>query len=295
MSSINHLIRNSTNKYIPLHILQSYRKNRHISTILKGGLITLIDPNIRRMTQRLASLRGQYANQRCFIMGNGPSLNQMDLSLFANEYLWGTNKCYLLFDRISWRPAFYTAIDTRVVPDIAEDIVKLEKELPATTFFFPVLFRMKGIIPSHSNVFWYYEKKLDETQLPNGMFSQIATNFVYGARTVTIAALQLAVYLGFNPIYLIGCDTSYSISSSVQKDEKDHNQLISTADDDTSHFDPRYFGQGSKWHVPHVERMIFHYQQSKIFCDSIGVKVFNATVGGKLEVFPRVNYRELFD
>ena len=295
MSSITNFVRKTSNKYIPPHILQSYRRNRHISNLLKGGLTTLVDPNIRSMTQRLANLKGKYTGQRCIIMGNGPSLNQMDLSVFNKEYLWGTNKCYLLFDRISWRPTFYTAIDTRVVPDIAEDIVKLEHELPATTFFFPILFRMQGIIPSQSNVLWYYEKKLDETQLPNGMFSQHASNFVYAARTVTIAALQLAVFLGFNPIYLIGCDTSYSLSSSVQKDEKDENRLISTADDDTSHFDPRYFGQGSKWHVPHVERMIFHYQQSKNFCDSIGVKVYNATVGGKLEVFPRVNYRELFD
>lgn len=294
VSNITTYISNTFRKILPRHILQSYREERHISTLIRGGKISLTDTNIRNMARRLKRLRGRYSNQRCFIMGNGPSLNQMDLSLFRNEFLWGTNKCYLLYDRISWRPTFYSAVDTRVVPDIANDIIKLISNYPETLFFFPVLFRMQGLIKSHPNVYWYYEQRLDEARLPDGMFSQDADNFVYAARTVSIAALQLAVYLGFNPIYLIGCDTSYTIPTTVQNEGNDENRLISTADDDISHFDPRYFGNKSKWHAPHVERMIFHYQQSKLFCDAVGVKVYNATVGGKLEVFPRINYLELF-
>ena len=40
--------------------------------------------------------------------------------------------------------------------------------------------------------------------------------------------------------------------------------------------------------------MLLHYEQSRRVCDSLGVQVLNATVGGKLEVFPRVDYRSLF-
>jgi hypothetical protein len=40
--------------------------------------------------------------------------------------------------------------------------------------------------------------------------------------------------------------------------------------------------------------MIMHYEKAKEVCDALGIKVFNATVGGKLEVFPRVNYKDLF-
>jgi len=66
--------------------------------------------------------------------------------------------------------------------------------------------------------------------------------------------LQLAVYLGFNPIYLIGCDTTYSIPSTVQKVDKVGDKLISTHDDDPNHFSSKYFGKGSKWHNPTLRK-----------------------------------------
>jgi hypothetical protein len=218
----------------------------------------------------------------------------MNLEVFNREYVWGVNKCYLLFDRVSWRPAFYVAVDRRVVPDIATEINHLVLNQPQIISFFPVQFREQWVLRSGANVYWYNEVPLDETNLPNGMFTRDAAKWVSSVRTVTIAALQLAVYLGFNPIYLIGCDTSYSVPSTVRFEGGDRNKLISTADDDLSHFDPRYFGKGSKWHEPHVDKMFFHYEQARQVCESLGVSVYNATVGGKLEVFPRVNYTELF-
>lgn len=246
------------------------------------------------MSPRLQKLRGKYDNQRCFIMGNGPSLNKMNLDLLKDDHVWGTNKCYLLFDRICWRPSFYTAVDTRVVPDIADNINRLSSNLDETTFFFPVRYGTYGIIDSRKNIYWYREVPLDENNIPHGMFSLDASKTVASVRTVTIAAMQLAVYLGFNPIYLIGCDTNYSVPKTVNVDANDSDKLISTRDDDLNHFDPRYFGKDSKWHEPHVDRMIRHYEYTKAICDAIDVKVYNATVGGKLEVFPRVQYKELF-
>jgi hypothetical protein len=255
----------------------------------------LIDTNVRRRTMglRLSRLHNKYTDRRCFIMGNGPSLNKMDLELFGDEYVWGANKCHLLFDRISWRPAFYTAIDKRVVPDMAVDIGGLVSDLPTTTFFFPAWFRQQWVLRSAENLYWYHEVKLDENNLPDGAFTRDASAWVSTSLTVTVAALQLAVYLGFNPIYLIGCDTSYSVPSTVRFELGNQDSIVSTADDDPNHFDPRYFGKGSKWSDPHVELMIFHYVQAKAVCDSLGVTVFNATVGGNLEIFPRVNYREI--
>lgn len=257
------------------------------------GYLNLTDKNVSLMSKRLKQLRGAYHGERCFIMGNGPSLNKMDLRLFRNESVWGSNRCYLLFDRIEWRPLFYVAVDIRVVPDNADEINSLSAKVPDSNFFYPVEFRRNGILKSRKNVYWYHEVPFHEDNLPYSMFSTDPSNFVYTVRSVTIAMLQLAVYLGFNPIYLIGCDTSYTIPANVQIENGDTNLLISTASD-PNHFDPSYFGTGKKWHDPHVDRMIFHYEQAKKVCDERGVQVLNATVGGDLDVFPRTNYLELF-
>lgn len=240
------------------------------------------------MKPRLQQLEGKYSGNRCFIMGNGPSLNKMDLKLLKDEYVWGSNKIYLLFNRISWRPQFYTAVDVRVVPDIADEIDKIAQMMPNCLFFIPLKFRTDCVLKSRKNLFWIPEVQETDT------FSFDISKWVASVRTVTITALQLAVYLGFNPIYLIGCDTSYSVPKTVVYENDNPNQLISTVDDDYNHFDPSYFGEGSKWHEPHVDRMINHYKISKKYCDQKNVKIINATVGGNLEVFPRENYNDLF-
>lgn len=257
------------------------------------GYVNLSDENVMHMSKRLKQLSGTYSGERCFIMGNGPSLNKMDLHLLGNEYVWGSNRCYLLFDKIRWRPKFYVAVDTRVVPDNADEINSLSEKLPDSFFFYPVEFRYRHILQSRKNVYWYREVTLGEDNLPYSMFSTNPSNFVYSVRSVTVAMLQLAVYFGFNPIYLIGCDTSYQIPESVQLENGNKELLISTASD-PNHFDASYFGRGKKWHDPHVDRMIFHYEQARRICEEQGVQVLNATAGGNLEVFSRVNYFELF-
>ncbi|MCZ6770871.1 MAG: DUF115 domain-containing protein [Proteobacteria bacterium] len=246
------------------------------------------------MAERIRSLKDTRVGERCFVVGNGPSLNKMDLERFKNDYMWGSNKIYLLFDRISWRPSFYVAADRRVVPDISTEIERLMGELRQTVFFLPSLFGEDRIVKSHDQLYWYNEKGWSRSGPPEKAFRPDASNGVAQPSTVTVTALQLAVYLGFNPIYLIGCDTSYTVPSSVKFEGGDRLKIVSTQDDDPNHFDPSYFGKGSKYHDPRVDRMIVHYELSKQVCDSLGVSIVNATVGGKLEVFPRVDYRELF-
>lgn len=265
------------------------QKLKSKSKIILSGLKNDIDKKWGKF--RLRQMRNLHQDQRCFIMGNGPSLNKMDLSLFTNEIVWGSNRCYLLYDQITWRPRFYTAVDTRVVPDIANDINQLVATDTNTTYFFSE--HHKNIIRNRKNIYWFDILSADELDLPFGVFSQDPSIGIPSyIATVTVVMLQLAVYLGFNPIYLIGCDTSYVVPKSVNQDGPDG--LISTADDDPNHFTSAYFGKDAKWHKPHVERMHWHYAQAKRACDELGVDVFNATIGGELEAFLRVNYLDLF-
>ncbi len=258
------------------------------------GIAMCTDPIVRDYRQRLLSLKDLYRGRRCFIMGNGPSLNQMNLDKLKGDFVWGSNRCYLLFDRISWRPAFYTAIDTRVVPDNSMEINRLIGELPETLFFFPMDFRLQRTLLSSANTYWYKEILFDDNDLPYGHFSVSVADYVRFVTTVTLAAMQIAVFLGFNPIYLIGCDTDYQVPDSALYEDHERYLIVATRDDDVNHFAPNYFGAGKKYHQPHPEQMIFGYEQAKQVCDRSGVKVLNATVGGKLEVFPRVEFSSLF-
>lgn len=246
-------------------------------------------PIARGMAQRLLSLKGTYRGRRCFVMGNGPSLNEMELSLLSDDFVWGSNRCYLLYDRINWRHQFFVSMDTRVLPDIADEVNELSDELPKTSFFFPYCFAQRTITPK-PNVFFYNQVRA-EANRPETMVSAKVERWVPEVSTVTIAAIHLATHLGFDPIYLIGCDTSYRVQSTVEIEDEHGNDFVSTADDDANHFDPRYFGKGRKWHDPHVDRMIAMYEVVKARSQA---SIVNATVGGNLEVFPRVEFKSLF-
>lgn len=254
----------------------------------------LMDKSVRNIRERLFSLKGRYSGERCFIMGNGPSLNKMDLSLFSEDYVWGFNRCYLLFDRIEWRPSFYVSVDTRVTPDNAGEIKEKIFSLPKTLSFFPVDFLVAGLFETAPNIYWYHQKKLQYDTIPYGHFSLDPSQYVRSVRTVTIAGIQLAAYMGFNPIYLIGCDTNYTVPKEVQFEDKKQNNIVSLENTDLNHFSKDYFGKGKKYHQPYPEKMMYSYEQVKRICDKEGIELYNATVGGKLEVFPRVDYRELF-
>ena len=264
---------------------------------LFGKIIEITDPTLKNYQSRLQSLKGKYQGQRCFMMGNGPSLNRTPLEKLSGEYVWGFNRCYLLFDQIDWRPSFYVSVDTRVTPDNADEINDLFSLLPETSFFFPREFRMQRIINSAPNVYWFREVMLSDNvdDLPDSHFSLDPASFMRSVRTVTIAGLQLAVYMGFNPIYLIGCDTDYKEPDTVRFEDKEKQLLISTKDNDIDHFAPNYFGKGKKYHQPLPGQMLFSYKQVKEVCDLHGVDIFNATIGGKLEVFERVRFESLFE
>lgn len=234
--------------------------------------------------RKLLKFKNLYANQkaRAFIIGNGPSLARMDLSQLKDEITIGCNGIFLLFDQSDFRPTFYTVEDRLV----AEDRASIINSLTGMTKIFP-------------EDLSYCLKKDEETIYVNFIrqypdFPRFSENFgtkVYWGGTVTMLNLQLAYYLGIRDVYLIGVDHNYQ--PHTDQDQKMGNVITSSADD-VNHFHPDYFGKGYRWHDPKVDRMEQAYREAKHFFESHGGKIYNATMGGNLEVFPRINYRQLF-
>ena len=95
---------------------------------------------------------------------------------------------------------------------------------------------------------------------------------------------------------MIGCDAEYEIPETAKVLDKDDNRvdkrIVLDEDNDPNHFDPRYFGKDKLWHTPNPKLMISHYEKSYDVCLQNGARVFNAGKGGKLEVFPRVDFEK---
>lgn len=257
----------------------------------------------------MTKYKGIHVGKRCFIMGNGPSLNETNLEKLDGEIVFGCNSVFLLFDRIKWRPTYYTCVDSRVLPDRAPDIDDMLRAHPSMTSFFPNeivehtgdmrRFPTRTIVPPGKTRNFFQERPNAFDRTPPAAFSTDINDHIVQPYTVAITMLQIAAYMGFSEIYLIGCDTSYTVpddtvKEGVKADGDVGLALTSTTDDDPNHFDPRYFGAGRKWHDPQPHMMIEHHKHAYEACKALGVKVFNATVGGKLEVYPRRDFDSLF-
>ena len=237
--------------------------------------------------KRLFSLHNCHAGKRAFILGNGPSLNKCDLSLLKNEITFGVNNVFLNYEKMGFYPTYYVVEDILVAEDRSVQINNYCG--PSVKFFGNYL---QYCIDSTSEIIWLNVRVnySDYKGFPH--FSKNAARMVWVGGTVTYLCMQLAYYMGFQDVYLIGFDHSYQIptDTTVQQYTK---EIISMSDD-PNHFIPEYFGKGYRWHDPQVERMEVAYRRAREFFEADNRKIFNATVGGHLEAFPRVNYKELF-
>lgn len=231
--------------------------------------------------KRLCELRGLYRGKRCFVIGNGPSLTVADLRRLQNEITIGCNGLFLIFDEMGYLPTFYTVEDMLVAEDRAGQI----NAIKGTTKLFP---RKLAYCLKRDESTLYVNFLYAYQGFPK--FSDRFDKVVFWGGTVTFLNLQLAYYLGCSEIYLIGVDHNYQVPPEVGKDS-----VIVSTSADVNHFHPGYFGPGYRWHDPKVKRMEEGYLAAREFAARNDMKIFNATRGGNLEAFPRVDFDSLFE
>jgi len=82
---------------------------------LKDWPAATFHPWRRDTRSRLAALHNSRAGQRCFILGNGPSLRQTDLSKLRNEATIGLNRIFLAFPEMGFHTSYLVSINDLVI------------------------------------------------------------------------------------------------------------------------------------------------------------------------------------
>ena len=112
---------------------------------------------------------------------------------------------------------------------------------------------------------------------------------IYDFRTITISNLQIAMHLGLNPIYIIGCDHYYK-----GENENSESNSKSTVKNHTNHFIKGYRDKGETVNYTPIDIMTQGYDFVNEFAIKNDFKIYNATRGGHLESFERINFDTLF-
>lgn len=219
-----------------------------------------------------------HKGKRCFIIGNGPSLTVSDLdTLYEHqEICFAFNKIFKIYDRTKWRPKYYGISDADVIPGCMCELPRMKETVFLSDEFHRIYDnRMDGAAYFHWIVEEYYP------QMP-GFSEDITRGTYFGYSVVYDIGLQFAAYMGFREIYLLGVDNSFTEDLTDQK----------------NHFLPDYFEEEEKeryrFNRPHPKEISRAYEKAELYSKQRGIRIYNATRGGALEVFERVDFDGLF-
>ena len=228
----------------------------------------------RESINRLNALRNTHKGERCFIIGNGPSLKLTDLTHLRNEFTFGLNRFYLMFEELGFSTSLLLTVNDLVIEQCADDI----RTLPIPTF---VSWRGRKWIQPAPKLSYLY------TSYDLARFNGNAAGRLWEGATVTFVAMQLAYHMGFKEVVLIGVDHNFATQG------KPNTTVVSTGDD-PNHFNPAYFGKGFRWQLPDLQTSEIAYTMAREAYARDGRTILDATIGGKLTVFPKVDYESLF-
>lgn len=265
-------------------VLKSNKVTSFLYDELKSIRIRINANKFQESNKKLTALRGMYAGRRCFIIGNGPSLSSQDLERLKKEVCIASNRIFIMYNRTTWRPEIYTAQDEVIIQESYEDIRKINSKLKFL------------IVPESASPYdidaIYLKKRLSEIShsvLPK--FSEDVRDVVYEGYSIVYTNIQLAVFLGFSEIYLLGVDHNYSVQKNMDGSIQKNTNVKNYFDEAYSKKD---FGKGGL-NIPRTEETTRAFMSAQNYASNHSIKIYNATRGGKLEVFPRVNFDDIPD
>lgn len=232
----------------------------------------------------LKELKDIHKGDRCFVIGNGPSLTAEDLELIKDEISFASNFIYKIFDTTNWRPTYFCNSDLGVLSKMIND--KDFWALKSDIYFFQYNSRFvlkDRKYPPNSLCLFLREAK-NYRKKPK--FAGDISKEVFDAHTVTYIMLQIAAYMGFSEIIILGVDNNYSVS----KDNAGNIVNKSVID----HFYKESISVKSNV-IANTERANMGYESAAVFAKKNNIKIYNATRGGMLEVFERKSLEEVLE
>lgn len=219
----------------------------------------------------LTKFKGIHKGKRCFVVLTGPSLTLHDVEMLEGEITFAVNSCIKFLDKTTWRPSYYLLTDPLIYQSMGKEIEESDMNCP-------IFYSRNGIkkeikksdtYPFKTSYFYHMINYFSKGKTKLGWSDDINKCIADGTSCV-YAVMQIALYMGFEEVYVIGADCNYSMP-------KQHS--------DISSYDPviEIPSNGGE-HVLIAWKSIKYHLEKR---NNI-MKVFNSTRGGMLELFPRV-------
>lgn len=238
-----------------------------------------------------AAVKGRHHGERCFILGNGPSVKGLDLAALAGETVISVSSGYLHADHDLLAPRYHclpqVTYGLMTEDDVVQWFVEMHDSIGDAELFLSTteyeLVQRRGLFRGRTVRYVHFHDSFDS--VPHDTIVDVAKP-VPRVESVPIMCLMLAMYMGFKEIVLLGVDHDHFLTSRytyafepvAQKDKditvgKDGASLVSRHDDFQS-----------------LARLWRQYRALALIGRSQGLRVVNSTPGGELDEFERVPF-----
>lgn len=212
-----------------------------------------------------SDLHNKHKGETCIVIGNGPGLNDIPRLFLVKYPTFGANRIYLL---PKFRTTYYTAIDALMISQWLDDIAKLPQVIKFIRASYAAL--VPGSLPIYS--------------LKPHLFSYEPGRGLYEGWTVTFVNLQIAYWMGFTEVLLVGVDHEFIFTPNP--DKKSY-----IPGDDPNHFDSAYF-KNAYWDHPNLMYSEEAYILAKEAYEKNGREIINCSTRTKLDVFRKEDWHE---
>ena len=257
----------------------------------------LASQKLRPILERNRIFKNIHEKKRLFILCCGPSIQKMDLTVLQNEFTMAVSCFYLHKDIRIIHPTYYCSAQwsgqwsDETAKNVGLEYVReIKKYTEDSRYFFSV--HDKEMIEKSAafdiDEVYYYDFGISSLLYEEFDFCQK----IMPIQSVTILCLQLALYMGFQEIYLLGTEHDYLAKGKYlhfyNKNDSIVDQKIKRTD-----------SQGNLNHTFAIELEAIHtlweqYKRVNRLAEKQGVKIYNATPAGVLDIFERVDFDRLF-
>jgi hypothetical protein len=269
----------------------------------------LFQSQFRKLLNSNKRFKNIYKGQRCFIIGNGPSLTKMDLSKLANEVVFTVNTIMSnrnIYDTLN--TDFHFVIDPfyfRQSVDLPEekatiDLLKqinYEKKKPVCIVSYEGInaFKSYGLDKTLDLAYIYQHINLTESYTPKiNLTRNIPTS-----QNVVQAAIFSAIYMGFKEIYLVGCDMTsifitYESNDNGETTISNDTHAYKFSDNEMKNLLKESNRLDNEYMLHDYAKVFAIFKNIRKYAERNGIEIINATKGGGLDTYKRIDYDTLF-
>jgi len=248
-----------TNRLTPANLLPIPNVARHSLSTLHRGALARKDQV--KYAGRLLNTARNIRNDTFILLGNGPSLADVDLHSLRPYHTMGLNAAYRAYERLGFWPQYFGCFDALVCGHHSARFKELIRDSQIEKFFFINYNEQKKPIFPEQDIqssprfqpINFVERTMPEKDRDDIL--SVSFNPFIDMLTSGSNSIQIALLMGYRKIILLGCDANYTeVVDGAKQEERNKNRIVMerTPEQNVNYWFADYQQEGDRFNLPNT-------------------------------------------